>query len=140
MLLPSLDFTDMTYAGVAATILSGLEPAVAIALACIPLLRPLFPASSPSPNSVSRYKFGTSKRGSVLSSKKGSAHDPTATFSELVDDEDAESQIQLRPVEGVQSVLVEGNEERGRLERGKDGVMSSGHSITVERKWEVSRN
>ncbi|PVI05356.1 hypothetical protein DM02DRAFT_584324 [Periconia macrospinosa] len=40
-LLSGLDFEDMTYTGVLATILSGLEPAVAIALACIPQMRPL---------------------------------------------------------------------------------------------------
>ncbi|KAF2714584.1 hypothetical protein K504DRAFT_478026 [Pleomassaria siparia CBS 279.74] len=39
--LADVNFEDMTHSGVLTTILSGLEPSVAIALACVPLLRPL---------------------------------------------------------------------------------------------------
>ncbi|KAH8846063.1 hypothetical protein MCOR27_010397 [Pyricularia oryzae] len=39
--LEGLDFEDMTHEGAVATLLSGLEPSVALTLACIPLLRPL---------------------------------------------------------------------------------------------------
>ena len=40
-LLPDLDFARLIHSGALTTASSGLEPAVAIALACIPLLRPL---------------------------------------------------------------------------------------------------
>src|SRR4051794_10623647 len=39
--LPHLHFEDMTYTGVLATILTGMEPSIALSLACIPFLRPL---------------------------------------------------------------------------------------------------
>ncbi|TLD24076.1 hypothetical protein PspLS_06548 [Pyricularia sp. CBS 133598] len=39
--LEGLDFEDMTHEGAVATLLSGLEPSMALMLACIPLLRPL---------------------------------------------------------------------------------------------------
>ncbi|TLS26695.1 hypothetical protein PpBr36_04408 [Pyricularia pennisetigena] len=39
--LEGLDFEDMPHEGAVATLLSGLEPSVALMLACIPLLRPL---------------------------------------------------------------------------------------------------
>ncbi|KAI6369137.1 hypothetical protein MCOR25_004492 [Pyricularia grisea] len=39
--LENLNFEDMTHEGAVATLLSGLEPSVALTLACIPLLRPL---------------------------------------------------------------------------------------------------
>ncbi|KAI4923285.1 hypothetical protein J4E85_008322 [Alternaria conjuncta] len=104
-LLPGLDFFDMTYTGVLATILSGLEPAVAIVLACIPLMRPLFGKSNQAMRSNLDYE--SSKKTSLLSKKGSRRHDdPTATFSELVDGNDASSQIELQPVKTCQIVRV----------------------------------
>lgn len=68
--------------------------------------------------------------------------DPTATFSELVDQTNNSSQIELRPVEGIQRVCISSDEERGKEERGhmmgKGGV--SPRTISVERMWEVRSN
>lgn len=132
-LLPHLDFTDMTYAGVHATILSGLEPSVAIVLACIPLMRPLFGKSRNSADTG--YEYGSSGKASYFSKKSAGPHnmDPTATFSELVDNSDDSSQIELRPVEGIQRVCISSDEERPR----KKNKTLSAHTISVERKWEV---
>ncbi|XP_014555100.1 hypothetical protein COCVIDRAFT_17267 [Bipolaris victoriae FI3] len=143
--LPTLDFADMTYSGVLATILSGLEPAVAIVLACVPLLRPLFGKSRH--NLDSGYQCGSSSAKQIsFMSKRGAGAsrglDPTATFSELVDQTKNSSQIELRPVEGIQRVCISSDEERGKEERGK--MMGKGgvspRTISVERMWEVRSN
>ncbi|ORY10515.1 hypothetical protein BCR34DRAFT_588590 [Clohesyomyces aquaticus] len=64
-MLPGLDFADMTYAGVLATPLFGLERSVAIALACIPLLRPLCGGRGRASKHTGSSGFGSS-RGSNL--------------------------------------------------------------------------
>ncbi|KAF1973739.1 hypothetical protein BU23DRAFT_598852 [Bimuria novae-zelandiae CBS 107.79] len=53
--LRNLDFADMTHAGVLATVLSGLEPSVAIALACLPQMRTLFVRKKPASYGYSSY-------------------------------------------------------------------------------------
>ncbi|KAF2204466.1 hypothetical protein GQ43DRAFT_446691 [Delitschia confertaspora ATCC 74209] len=95
--LPGLDFTDMTYDGVLATLLSGLEPAVAIVLACIPLLRPLFGSHKLKENTSSKYGY-RSGGGSELYSKKGMTKSGNREFQELEDDnDDSGSQVELKP-------------------------------------------
>jgi hypothetical protein len=78
--LPTLDFADMTYSGVLATLLSGLEPSVAIALACLPQMRPLFARKKPAP-----YGYGS---------------------REVNTRSDGESAIRLRSVDGVHEIRV----------------------------------
>ncbi|KAI4608551.1 hypothetical protein J4E83_008987 [Alternaria metachromatica] len=134
-LLPGLDFFDMTYTGVLATILSGLEPAVAIVPACIPLMRPLFVKSNHATRS--RFDYDSSRKTSLFLKKGNKIHDdPTATFSELVDDDDASSQIELQPVKSCQIVRVSSVYKHDREQR----VADSKHAITVERRWEVRRD
>ena len=122
----------MTYEGVLATVLSGLEPAVAIVLACVPLMRPLF-GRSRHPIDTG-YQYGSGKQ-TTFTLKKGRSHglDPTATFSELADGTDNSSQIELRPVEGIQRVCISSDEERQK----KEPCPASSRAISVEQKWEV---
>jgi hypothetical protein len=120
-LLPDLDFADMTYSGVLATILSGLEPAVAIALACIPLLRPLYKSRS-SGHGASQYtedNTGLTKKGRK------------SCFDTLNDNS---SEIQLQPVKPDHQVKVSAMSD-GRSERSLSMVDPGG--ITIDRKWEV---
>ena len=134
-LLPGLDFFDMTYTGVLATILSGLEPAVAIVLACIPLMRPLLGKSKHTTRSS--FDYDSNNKASLFSKKGSRRHDdPTATFSELVDDNDESSQIELQPVKTCQVVRVSSVYQLDREQR----VADSKHAITVERRWEVHRD
>ncbi|KAB5513518.1 integral membrane protein [Coniochaeta sp. 2T2.1] len=56
--LPHLYFEDMTYTGVLAIILSGIEPAVALSLACVPFLRPLVTGTVPTVHSHSSRSGG----------------------------------------------------------------------------------
>ncbi|KAJ9144960.1 hypothetical protein NKR23_g5658 [Pleurostoma richardsiae] len=61
--LASIDFTDITMSLPQANISSGLEPAVAVTLACVPLLRPLPGRGKFSSSGTSNYaSFGGSKR------------------------------------------------------------------------------
>ena len=71
----------MTYEGVLATLLSGLEPSVAIALACLPQMRLLFARKKPAPYSYGNRDNNTPSEG--------------------------ESAIQLRSLDGVHEIRVE---------------------------------
>jgi hypothetical protein len=124
----------MTYEGVLATILSGLEPAVAIVLACIPLMRPLFSKTRNTANSS--FSYGSSTHTSLFSKKGGKVPDldPTATFSELMDDNDASSQIELQPIKTSQIVRVS-----SVCSHHKQVPANLNHAITVETRWEVRR-
>jgi hypothetical protein len=126
----------MTYEGVPATILSGLEPAVAIVLACIPLMRPLFGKARR--DFDSGYQYSSGKQTTFMAKKGCDLHglDPTATFSELFDGTNNSSQIELRPVEGIQRVCISSDEERHKQEK---SVLFP-HVISVERRWEVTSN
>jgi hypothetical protein len=121
----------MTHTGVLATILSGLEPAVAIALACIPLMRPLFGKKNPDSRSASQYN---SSKNSGLYSKKDSrnASRGPSTFTELVDDDSSE--VHLQPIKPVANVNVSTEAVPPQL---RESVSVPGQAITVERKWEV---
>jgi hypothetical protein len=123
----------MTYSGVLATILFGLEPAVAIALACIPLTRPLFRKSRK--NTHSSYQYGSSRQISLFSKKGSETHglDPTATFSELVDNNDASSQVELQPIKPSHMVRVS-----SVYEHYKEQILASpNHAIAVKGKCEA---
>ena len=61
--------------------------------------------------------------------------DPTATFSELMDDNDASSQIELQPIKASQIVRVS-----SVCGHHKQVPANSNYAITVERRWEVRRD
>lgn len=93
-LLPNLDATNPTGTGLLAFLFSTVEIGVAVSLACVPFLRPLFRGSfgssnrsNPTPGSA--YAF--SKKGT------GSSKPRSQGFNEL-GDEGGGSEIQLSPV------------------------------------------
>jgi hypothetical protein len=131
-LLPDLDFADMTYTGVLATILSGLEPAVAIALACVPLMRPLFGKKGLAKERTG-YDYNSSKTSGAFS-KKGSKNGSRgpSTFTELVDDDSSE--IHLQPIKPAHEVSVSATPMQHNQ---RQSMSTSGQTITMERKWEV---
>ncbi|QDS74142.1 hypothetical protein FKW77_001177 [Venturia effusa] len=116
--LSDLDFSDMTHAGVLATILSGLEPSVAIALACLPLCRPLLRSRS----SVNKEcQLGN---GGDLSSQPCSSQDPRRARQE---DDIEDVEVQLQPIDAVRiSIIPVGKSENLK-----------GNIITIEKRWEV---
>jgi hypothetical protein len=122
-MLPGLNFADMTYSGALATILSGLEPSVAIALVCVPLLRTLFIRSAQSKQSG--YDYGASGSSELYASRdKRSA---TRPFDPLNDDC---SEVQLQPMDHRHSSQVE-TSVAGKSDEAYKGT------ITVEKRWEV---
>lgn len=122
----------MPYSGVLATLLSGLEPAVAIVLACIPLMRPLFGRSLKTGSSG--YSSGENSVG--LHSKQRSPNkNPKGQFSELVDDVDDSSQVRLQPIKDIRHTGNCVSEEHGDMQV----VSGQEHGIAVQKKWEISR-
>ena len=91
-----MDFQDITYSLPPANIFSGLEPSMAVILACIPLLRPLLgrTAYSSGTGGMSGDKKGRSTPSSALDSSKLAAEDRKRPFEPLDDDS---SQYRLRP-------------------------------------------
>lgn len=91
-LLPGLDATNPTGTGLLAFLFSTVEIGVAVSLACVPFLRPLFRGTFGSSNrsrpEASGYKF----------SSKGDKPSRSQGFDELADDA---SEIQLHPVGGA---------------------------------------
>jgi hypothetical protein len=116
----------MTYTGVLATIFTGIEPAIALSLACVPFLRPLIRSNKASTRSDSQYEYA---RSSTLRSKGpvGSGNGP---FKELNDDS---SEIQLRPMGGSDSLKYEAEIGQGQ-KRPSEGA----GVIYVKKGWDVS--
>lgn len=98
--LSTMDFEDITYTIPLANIFSGLEPSVAVCLACIPLLRPLL--------GPSKY---TPEPSNYLGSESNNTGKADRQFQQLEDDS---SQYNLRPL---------GPSHQG----GESGVAAMGH-------------
>jgi hypothetical protein len=113
----------MTHSGVIATLLSGLEPSVALALACVPFLRPYFGGGFRETKSASYYVDSSGK------SHKGSHGAGSRTFEELPDDA---SEVQLRPIKVTQDTHISASKSNGHSH------LSTGPAvITVQKQWEV---
>lgn len=129
-----MNFEDMTYEGVLPTLLSGLEPAVAIVLACLPLLRPLFGRRRTPNSSKAGYDYGSSGGGALYSSKKDTRNASRGPFTELDDEQeisDNSSEVQLHPLKSGRNVQISSEP----VEQSAPVNLSG---IAVERKWEVS--
>jgi hypothetical protein len=99
----------MTHSGVLATLLSGLEPAVAIVLACIPLMRPLLGRKSEYTKG-SRYRYNSSKMSKLDVQEIVCGN--VDTFPLWGDDNDASSQVQLQPIEASSAVRIATPQEK----------------------------
>ena len=121
----------MTYDGVLATVLSGIEPAVSIVLACLPLLRPLLGRRK---SRKSGYDYGSSG-GSGLYSKQvtRSANGPFAELDDDRDDTDNSSEVQLQPIKPVQA-----NTSAKQKEHVSPKLSLA--AINVEKRFEVTSN
>ncbi|PGG99924.1 hypothetical protein AJ79_08361 [Helicocarpus griseus UAMH5409] len=123
--LSSMDFLDITFSIPPANIFSGLEPSVAVTLACIPLLRPLLRRGKYSDNGTPVYP------PTNVSKSTG----PGRGFEQLNDNS---SQYQLRPVGGKHFAEISTlkNPESSR----RDSSDLEGHEpsgITVKEHWHV---
>lgn len=128
-MLPHLEFTDMPYSGLLATVLSGVEPTVAIILACVPFLRPLF-SGKPSIKPSSHYDLSEETHG--VFSNKGGGSSQGRPFEELDDDS---SEIQLRPLNVDMDVQVSAYATKHKSNI--HAQMPKSKAITVSTQWEV---
>lgn len=126
----------MTHSGVLATMLSGLEPAVAIALACIPLLRPLVARGHRS-RARAEYIYDNSSATPYASRRKGRSpkNDGLSLFTDV--DNDNSSEVQLQPIAPSRSDEVE-DKTTGQSRR--LSALLPARTILVERRWEIQRD
>ncbi|KAI9157932.1 Satratoxin biosynthesis SC16 cluster protein [Paramyrothecium foliicola] len=136
--LKSMDFVDITYSIPLANIFSGLEPSIAIVLACVPLMRPLLGRKKYSLDGTAQYQASGNSRQTPSSLDKHN-------FQPLSDDS---SQYQLRPMGLKYDTEVsaperisnktssEGTEELGSdIHQDKD---SDRGGIRVRQEWNIS--
>ncbi|KAF3019292.1 hypothetical protein E8E14_007980 [Neopestalotiopsis sp. 37M] len=99
-LLPSLDNANPTGTGLLAFLFSTVEIAVAVSLACVPFLRPLFRGTFGG-SSADNSKYKTDR--SYAFSNRGTKANRSQGFKELEDDG---SEIQLQPVDPEREIGV----------------------------------
>ncbi|KAL5340234.1 hypothetical protein BJX70DRAFT_397001 [Aspergillus crustosus] len=155
--LPTMDFTDITYTIPKANIFSGIEPCLAVILASVPMMRPLLGRTSTTPDATGRTPV---KSLSKSGGKQHSGPGDDDGFQALDDDT---SQLWLRPLGPKYQAGISGKQANG-LESGRDGDsggsqesldrvggearLGSGHShenggrnghggITVKQEWAV---
>lgn len=105
-----MDFNDITYSIPLANIFSGLEPSIAVVLACIPVLRPLLGRSAHSPQASAQH-YGHSGISADRNLSKNGMFEPLG---------DNGSEHQLRPVQ-VKTENSVGVEDRHRRRGSSDG-------------------
>ncbi|KAF1967291.1 hypothetical protein BU23DRAFT_559496 [Bimuria novae-zelandiae CBS 107.79] len=136
--LSSMDFADITYTLPKANIFSGLEPCIAVVLACIPLMRPLLGRSAETP-------YGSGKTpGNTGSKDSGAKSGGEDGFQRLDDDT---SNLVLRPMglqhradaSALRETIVdihEGSQES--LDEGGKAA-SGGLRVHVKQTFEVTK-
>ncbi|KAL8330144.1 hypothetical protein RB597_005452 [Gaeumannomyces tritici] len=101
--LQGLNFLDMPHSGLLATLLSGVEPSVALTLACVPLLRPLWRGGRSSDGSTgasgSGYKRSGEGSGLGFGSKGSKKHRQPGLETLAMTTSDDSSDLQLQPLD-----------------------------------------
>ncbi|KAJ4302526.1 hypothetical protein N0V88_002675 [Collariella sp. IMI 366227] len=118
--LPHLYFEDMTYIGILATMFTGIEPAVALSLACVPFLRPLIRGNLDASRSDNQYASGALSNGTSWGGSRA--------LKEL---NDHSSEIQLRPVE------IEALKYEAEVGPGQKQTPENEGAILVSKRWDV---
>lgn len=127
--LTQMDFTDMPYSMTLANIFSGLEPSMAVTLACVPLFRPLVGRCN--------CRAGDNTESSI----------PGRDLFEPLGEDAGGVQLRLRPLgfkhqAEVSAVsIASGSSHENRDDRDVKTKVDSGHTpgILVSRQWEVTR-
>ena len=128
--LTSIDYSDITFNVPESLIFSGLEPCLAVTLACVPVLRPLL------------GKMKSTVSGSALSSGKlssGKFNSKNNKFEPLNDDS---SQYQLRPVgpKHVASARAQQRSSWSGHSSDPEATTANGApgNVVVEQEWKVA--
>lgn len=124
---------DMPYSGTLTTILSGMEPAIAIVLACVPLLRPIIKKFSSRADS-DRLGYSTGELSRGYTKQKEGSREHSGGITELFeDDDDNDSQIRLQPVDiskaGVSTISHDTEDP---------AIPQYSRAITVKKSWAVN--
>lgn len=149
-----MDYSDLTYLAVVPSIYSVLEPTLAITLACVPLLRPLFGGNySLKGTLMGRRPTTIDNSASSGSAAKHQRRANRVGFRSLGDSNfhviEASSQVELQPLGSkediaevsTRSVVTHGEGGGGGLGEGSlhsdhaDGRADGG--IMVRQEWEV---
>jgi hypothetical protein len=134
-----MDFADITFTIPKANIFSGIEPCLAVVLACVPLMRPLLGRSDATP-------YGSGQRPVNTDSKSAGPKRVSDDGFEQLDDDT--NHLWLRPM-GLQhradvSALREtmaGNASEGdeeSIDRHEGGGRTNGRGIKVKQSFHVS--
>lgn len=123
---------DMPFSGTLTTILSGIEPAIAIVLACVPLMRPISKKFS-SRKDGSRSGYYTGKLNGGYIKQKRVSHERSGDITELFEDDDDHSQIQLQPVD-----VSKAGTPVISYDIDCPAVPHHSRAITVKKSWAVS--
>ena len=122
----------MTYTGVPATIFTGIEPAVALSLACIPFLRPLVKGKAFRTTGVDS-PYASRTLGSRTLGSKAPSNGTNRPFKELSDDS---SEVQLQPL-GGDSLKYEADVRREEGPKGHKQPSTSTGAILVSKGWDI---
>lgn len=121
--LSTMNYADITYTIPLANIFSGLEPSVAVTLACIPMLRPLFGRSS-SP-ATTRVEFS------------GASRRPDENLKDFQPLDDDSSQYRLRPLATKQKGAVKVGSRDGKDASDADSDRSAGNPAPVPHELSI---
>ncbi|KAI1840663.1 hypothetical protein JX265_006127 [Neoarthrinium moseri] len=129
--LITVDFDDLTYTCTEALIFTAIEPALAIVLSNIPMLRPLLKRGKYSANGTASPMFSLKPRSATKRSTNIGAFEPLS---------DDSSQYQLRPLGTKHNVQISVDREDGRPdshERQPSPSSDQQRAITIRQDWEV---
>lgn len=129
--LSSMDFMDITYSMPPANIFSGLEPSVAVILACIPLMRPLLGRTRFASEGPSRT-YGSINPSKAIELESG--NDVKRPFEPLSDDS---SQYKLRPTGPKHYADVQTGKRPESSGQGSSDLEADVEGITVKQQWKV---
>lgn len=117
--LSSIDYSDITFNVPESLIFSGLEPCLAVTLACVPVLQPL-------------VRFRSSRATSNVSS--GKLDSKGRNFTQLNDNS---SQYQLRPI-GPKHVVEARAQHSSGSGLSSDTDERKAEGVTVKQEWTVA--
>ncbi|ROW06389.1 hypothetical protein VMCG_04283 [Cytospora schulzeri] len=154
--LITMDYSDLTYLAVVPSIYSVLEPNLAITLACVPLLRPLFGGQYSVKGTLIRREWATSNTSGAASSAARQPRKTNRVGFQTLDDSifnsnEASSQVELQPMGpkyeaevSARVVDAHGGAHSGQSGNSSEENMTTEHAddrvqggIMVKQEWEV---
>lgn len=143
-----VDYADITYTSKIPLIFTGLEPTLAVALPCIPLLRPLLGHTKYSANGTARFgatmpSFVTGRLKKWETMRRNRNRNRNAALS--TGDDASEREIRLTPLGTEHTTKAWRSKSHSQLgrretESGGEGSGSQSNSIIVSQTWDVRQD